>query len=45
MTADCRECLSILCVQIAHNDIEHLGDTSTLADPTVVNGLLEMRGK
>jgi len=29
--------------KIAENDLEHIGDTSTLADPTVVDSLLEGR--
>jgi acetyl-CoA synthetase len=31
--------------KIAAHDEEHLGDTSTLADPSVVTTLLELRGK
>ena len=29
--------------KIASNDFDNLGDTSTLADPTVVNNLIENR--
>ena len=29
--------------KIAENDIDNLGDTSTLADPTVVEGLVKGR--
>ncbi len=29
--------------KIAENDIDNLGDTSTLADPTVVDGLVKGR--
>jgi acetyl-CoA synthetase len=29
--------------KIAENDLEHIGDTSTLADPGVVDSLLEGR--
>ena len=30
--------------KIAHNQVEDLGDTSTLADPTVVDDLIQNRG-
>jgi acetyl-CoA synthetase len=29
--------------KIACNELENMGDTSTLADPSVVNGLIEQR--
>ena len=29
--------------KIAENDLDNLGDTSTLADPGVVDGLIEKR--
>nr|MBP8238111.1 acetyl-coenzyme A synthetase [Pseudomonas sp.] len=29
--------------KIACNELENMGDTSTLADPTVVDGLIEQR--
>jgi acetyl-CoA synthetase len=29
--------------KIAENDIEHVGDTSTLADPSVVDDLIQNR--
>ena len=29
--------------KIAENDVSNLGDTSTLADPSVVDGLVENR--
>jgi acetyl-CoA synthetase len=29
--------------KIAHNQVEDLGDTSTLADPTVVDSLVKTR--
>ena len=29
--------------KIAHNDFDNLGDTSTLADPSVVDSLIEGR--
>lgn len=31
--------------QLAHHEEDHLGDISTLADPSVVATLLELRGK
>lgn len=31
--------------KIANNEVEGLGDTSTLADPSVVEKLIETRGQ